>query len=204
MNANDATSTAENISQALLPFAEADLLRVRIRPSEFARLMETDKSTVSRWIARNLISLGADGRLDPNQAMRQLLRNGDGARLRVRLVRRAFADLGDLRAEAARVASLEAALDAARADAEFNEAAASELAEQVDSLLRHFRDDWRELARLPASTVRAAIDAWQADLDAGDLDWTETSILDMTSSPDDEEMEGGMRASGESEGGGAA
>lgn len=189
-------------SAQMLPFAPGDLDRcgVRMNRAEFARFLGVSKQAVGDWTRAGKITLGPDSLLDPRQAVQQLLRNTDPARLRSKVLAPLVGEVGTLQR---RVTSLEAALAAARADAEFHEGAAGELAEQVDALLRHFRDDWRELARLPASTVRAAIDAWQADLDAGDLDWTETSILDMASSPDDEEMEGGMRASGESKGGGA-
>jgi hypothetical protein len=102
-----ATTAPENTPQAALPFAADELLRVRVRPADFARMIGVDKSTITRWIQRNVITLGTDGRINPEQAMRQLLRNADPGRTRARLVRRAFGDLGDLRARAAQAAVLE-------------------------------------------------------------------------------------------------
>ena len=113
MTTHIATQDAENTPtahpgrvQPLLPFGESELLRVRVRPAEFARMMSVDKSTVTRWVQKSHIALGADGRLDPNAAMRQLLRHGDPGQIRARLVRQAFADLNDLRAEASRASDL--------------------------------------------------------------------------------------------------
>ena len=120
------TATHEGISEPknsegckprLLPFAEEDLLRVRVRPVDFGRMVGVDKSTVTRWIQKGHISLGADGRVDPEVAMKQLLRNGDPGQMRARLVRQAFADMSDLRAQANRAAELEQQLHELRIEA---------------------------------------------------------------------------------------
>lgn len=99
-------SAAPGKDQPFLPFAETELLAVRLRPAEFARCIGVTKQSVSRWIADGKVTLGADGRLNPTAAMRQLLRTGDPGRIRARLVRQAFADMGDLRAMAARADEL--------------------------------------------------------------------------------------------------
>jgi hypothetical protein len=173
------TDLPKTAGQPLLPFAETELLHVRILPSEFARSLGVNKSTVSRWLKAGTISAGADGRIDPQRATRQLLRNGDPGRFRARIIRQAFGDLAELRGQADRAAGLERELAAAREDAEFHEAAAIEQIGVVDALLRHIRDDWGELHRLPTSAALAAIDAWEAELNAGTLDWQEVSILDL-------------------------
>jgi hypothetical protein len=99
-------SAPSSKAQQLLPFAETELLAVRLRPAEFARCIGVTKQSVSRWIADSKVTLGADGRINPTAAMRQLLRTGDPGRIRARLVRQAFADMGDLRAQAARADEL--------------------------------------------------------------------------------------------------
>lgn len=101
------TSPEKTTGQPLLPFNESELLRVKILPSEFARSLNVHKSTVSRWLKNGTIAAGADGRIDPQRAVRQLLRNGDPGRFRSRLIRQAFGDLSDLRAQADRAADLE-------------------------------------------------------------------------------------------------
>lgn len=181
----------------MLPFDPQQVTRlgIRVLPAEFARLIGTSKTSVSRWIQRGVITLGSDGRLDPREAVRQLLRNSDPARLRSKVLAPLVGEVGVLQR---RVADLEAQLAAARADVEFHEGAAGELAGQVEALLRHFRDDWHELRALPVAAALAAIDAWAADLDAGLLDWDEVSILYLAEFPKPESP-----AEGEEESGGA-
>lgn len=164
----------------LLPFAAGDLDRcgVRMNRAEFARFLGVSKQAVGDWTRAGKIVLGVDGLLDPRQAVQQLLRNTDPARLRSKVLAPLVGEVGTLQR---RVAELESQLAAARADIEFHEGAAAELAEQVDAILRHFRDDWLELRALPARTALEAIDQWEADLDAGLLDWSEVSILDYVS-----------------------
>lgn len=164
----------------LLPFAPGDLDRcgVRMNRAEFARFLGVSKQAVGDWTRAGKITLGADGLLDPRQAVQQLLRNTDPARLRSKVLAPLVGEVGALQR---RVADLEAALAAARADVEFHEGAAAELIEQVRATIAHFRDDWFELRAMPARAALAAIDAWEADLDAGLLDWNEDSVLDYVS-----------------------
>lgn len=93
--------------QSLLPFDERDLLSLRVLPAEFSRMSGVSKQTVSRWISGGKITLGADGRLDPNVAMRQVLKNCDPGRVRARLIRQAYSDMADLRKQSAQVEEIE-------------------------------------------------------------------------------------------------
>lgn len=102
--------------QSPLPFPEPELLAVRLLPAEFARAVGVSKQSVSRWIAAGKVTLGCDGRMNPNHAMRELLRNGDPGRIRARLIRLAVADLGELRTEAARADALTQELEEVRAE----------------------------------------------------------------------------------------
>lgn len=159
----DAASIA-NKAQSPLPFDERDLLAVRLLPAEFSRVVGVSKQTVSRWIRDEKVTLGADGRLDPTKAFRQLLRTGNPGRIRARLVRQAFADMADLRAQAARANELAlqvAALVESKAIAELD---ADREYDIIDNWLRIFA---AEIANAPAS-VRAELDeaAWRAYVSA--------------------------------------
>ena len=99
--------TPETAVSSLLPFDEKDLLSIRLLPAEFARAAGVSKQTVSRWIQQDKITLGADGRLDPNVAMRQVLKNSTPGRVRARLVKQAYSDMAGLREEASRASILE-------------------------------------------------------------------------------------------------
>ena len=106
--------TPETAVSSLLPFDEKDLLAIRLLPAEFARAAGVSKQTVSRWIQQDKITLGADGRLDPNVAMRQVLKNSTPGRVRARLVKQAYSDMAGLREEASRAAILEEQLAEAK------------------------------------------------------------------------------------------
>ena len=67
-------SAGPGAGSSLLPFAESDMLAVRLLPAEFARTVGVSRQTVSQWIKQGKVTLGADGRLDPTRAFRQLLR----------------------------------------------------------------------------------------------------------------------------------
>lgn len=151
-NSDSATSGK---AQPFLPFAETELLAVRLRPAEFARCIGVTKQSVSRWIADGKVTLGADGRLNPTAAMRQLLRTGDPGRIRARLIRQAFTDLGDLRAQAARADEL--GLKAATL-AEQIEVERFSADQDYDTLERWLDEFKRRLGETPPE-IRAQLDA---------------------------------------------
>jgi len=112
-----------------------ELLRVRVLPAEFSRLLGVSKTTVSRWIAAGKIAINpVDGRLDLQTGVQQVLSNTSPGRMRARALRVAVGDLAQLRRTAAeadeRVAEVEARLGAELA-------AARRRIEYLD----HFADD---------------------------------------------------------------
>ena len=128
---HDASSNNENedmksATSSLLPFDEKDLLAIRLLPAEFARAAGVSKQTVSRWIKQDKITLGADGRLDPNVAMRQVIKNSTPGRVRARFVKQAYSDMAGLREEASRASILEEQLAEARNRVSFLEGFAKE------------------------------------------------------------------------------
>jgi hypothetical protein len=118
---NQAPATSEKAQSSLPLLADsAALLRVRVLPAEFARLIGVSKQSVSRWIADGKITINAlDGRLDVQAATEQLLRTSDAGRMRSRVLKAAVASVSQLRQSAAeaddRIAEVQADLDALRA-----------------------------------------------------------------------------------------
>jgi hypothetical protein len=167
---NREISQGKHGTQSLpLPMDAPELLKVRIIPTEFARLLGVSKQTVSIWIKTGKITINPlDGRLDPQQAFRQLLRNTDPGKLRVRLLRQAVDEVNDLRQAVAdglkREESLEAQLAQARARIGYLEYAWADSA-CMDEYRRHaLIERWPELRALPDES------AWRAALDRIDYD----------------------------------
>ncbi|MFN3544937.1 MAG: hypothetical protein ACK4UX_08820, partial [Thiobacillus sp.] len=134
-----------------------ELLRIRILPAQFARVLGVSKQSVSRWVKDGWVTLGADGRLDPTVAVNQLLRRCDPGRMRARWLRQAVGDIQDLRT----------ALAAAEARAD---AAVAELAETRANLAAC--DRWNDSAELAAELFRDAIVEANAELRAAETsDW---------------------------------
>jgi hypothetical protein len=155
-----AALSGASAGQSSLPFPDAALLAVRLLPSEFARAVGVSKQCVSLWIKNEKVTLGADGRLNPQAAMKQLLRTGNPGRIRARIVRQAFADMGDLRAEAARASDLAqqlAALEARRLNAEI-------AADRDHETLERWLDEFARLIGDSAPLIRSTLDAedWRA------------------------------------------
>ena len=163
-------------SQPLLPFDPAALDRcgIRMHRAEFARFLGVSKQAVSDWTRAGKLTLGADGLLDPRQAVAQLLRTTDPTRLRAKVLAPLVRDVGLLQR---RVATLEAQLIEERGEAEFHEGASVELIHQMDALPRQLRAEWCDLRLLPAPQALAALDAWIANMHNGGLD-PELEIMD--------------------------
>lgn len=170
-------SAATGKDQPFLPFAETELLAVRLRPAEFARCIGTTKQSVSRWIADGKVTLGADGRINPTAAMRQLLRTGDPGRIRARLVRQAFSDMGDLRAQAARADELGLKAAQLAEQIEVERFSADQDYETLERWLDEFK---RRMAETPLD-VRAGLDADAWRLYVGE---TLTRVMEASSLDD--------------------
>lgn len=142
-----------------LPFAPGALDRsgLHLTRAEFARFLGVSKQAVGEWVTAGKITLGADGRLDPRQAVSQLLRNSDPARLRAKVLEPLVRDVGLMQKK---VADLERALAAATEDASFHEESADELATQQIAFDTALRDERDVLVTLPADKVIDGIVAW--------------------------------------------
>lgn len=88
--------TLENMRPSILPFDPAELVAMRVKPAQFARMSGVSKQAVSMWIKEGKVTLGPDGLLDPVVASRQVFERTDPARLRARIFREAVAPYGDL------------------------------------------------------------------------------------------------------------
>lgn len=141
-----------------------ELLRLRIRPAEFARLLGVSKQCVSIWIRQGKIGQPnhLDGRIDVQRSIQDVLRNTAPGRLRSRVLKQAVSDALELRENLAR----------AEGRAEIAEAALREAKEAIDSLERWIADGdahevaFRSLLIEHAATLGAASpEAWTKTLD---------------------------------------
>lgn len=148
-----------------LDFDPRDLMSMRMRPAEFARLCKVSRQSVSVWIKQGLVTLGPDGLLDPVKASREILARADPARLRARVFREAMVDTPALRR---RVRELEQELAderAARARAleDLSEKRAmsihfDDLAERVTVFLDALQELMPSLSHAPADFVSQELD----------------------------------------------
>lgn len=146
-------------NQTMLPFAGGDLDRsgIRLTRAEFARFLGVSKQTVTDWVKSGKVVLGADGRLDPRQAVSQLLRSSDPARLRAKVLEPLARDVGIMQKK---ITDLERDLSAATEDASFHEECAGEMAKQLNTFDKRLREERDELVTLPTDKVIDSITAW--------------------------------------------
>lgn len=149
-------------NQPMLPFSGGDLDRsgIRLTRAEFARFLEVSKQAVTDWVKSGKVVLGADGRLDPRQAVSQLLRSTDPARLRSKVLAPLVKDVGKYQQ---RIADLESSQAAAKEAQEFAEDGVTELLALINSLQMRLRTEWEYLCALDSDTAMAAISAWLAE-----------------------------------------
>ncbi len=130
---------------------------IRVTRAEFSRIMGCSKQAVTEWVKSGRVTLGADGRLDPRQAVAQLLRTGDPSRLRSKVLAPL---VSELQRQAAKISKLAAAAAAAAEDAEFFETSASDLSQLLDQFKKRLLAEWADLVRLPPGESLAAILGW--------------------------------------------
>lgn len=161
----------------ILPFESGALDRsgLRLTRAEFARFLGVSKQAVGEWVTAGKITLGADGRLDPRQAVSQLIRNTDPARIRAKVLEPLARDIGKLQQ---RIAELEAKLAQAAENADFHEEASYELIDQWAALVRNLNDERDGLALLPTDKVVDAIIVWMKRVANEGAGATNLAILD--------------------------
>lgn len=170
-----------------------DDYNLRVLRSELARMMGVSKPTISEWAKAGWITIGADNRIDPRQAVASLLKRRDPARIRSKVLAPLIADIAGRDREIERlralVEDLRRRLAEANEAADFEEASALGTLGLLDDLRIRLRADWPALAALPDLAGPAAVGAW---LDAARMDGSdfETSILEYLAAPGDTE-EGG-------------
>lgn len=153
----------EKTTSSLQFLADApELLKVRILPAEFARLLGVSKQTVSQWIKKGHVSINPlDGRLDVTTAVQQVLRNTDPGRLRARVLRQAVQDVQSLRLAAAeadeRVAAVQAQLDDAQRKIRHSNAYADDVDCLLDNVLKLLREREADFRASPDSAAWAEL-----------------------------------------------
>lgn len=142
-----------------LPFASSEIetAGIRVTRAEFSRLMGCSKQAVTDWVKAGRVIVGADGRLDPRQAVRSLLATGDPAKIRARVLAPLVAEMDKLRQ---RIAALESALAREKENAEFHEAAASELNAIIEATHYRLALGWSDLQTKPQDAALLALELW--------------------------------------------
>lgn len=183
----DAASPSASTFELPLLANHKELLRLRVRPAEFARLLGVSKQCVSIWIREGKIGQPnqLDGRIDVQRSIQDVLRNTSPGRLRSRVLKQAVSDALELRENLARVEDR----------AEIAEAALRDAKESLDYLERWIADGdahasaFHALLIEQAETLRAVPpEAWAQTLaDLSDAAWDVVDVaagLELNDVPD--------------------
>lgn len=182
----DRTDELAGISStaSLLSSNEQMLAGIRVTRAQFARMMGCSRQAVTEWVNAGRLTVGADGRFDPCKAVADLLRTGDPARLRAKVLQPLVAELAGYRA---RITDIEAALGksmmesqalraelaAAKENADFEAGAASEFCDIFNALIDQLPATWHALSAMPENAGADIIIGWlqQSCIDgrAGDI-----------------------------------
>lgn len=184
-------------ASSTLPFDPAQLMGMRVRPAQFAKMCGVSKQAVSQWIQRGTITLLPDGTLDPVKASRQVVDNSDPTRLRARIFKTAMQSRDDLTERIkqleSKVDALKEKLRAVRTRARDDEAA------RVARFCSAIEDHFEGLVRAErAGELEAQLD----DLAAWAFGWNEaTEPTDAPPTPDNAfpspEFDGASKGAGE-------
>lgn len=125
---------------------ELSRMAIRVRQSELAKILDCSRQAVNLWVRDGKIKLDADGRINPQQAIAQLLRSTDPALLRSRVLAPLVQNLCFLRE---RNEQLQDELTLAQENSEFHESASSGLLSVLDSLSQQLSAEWADIHALP-------------------------------------------------------
>ncbi len=172
----DPQAGACRVSENLSLLSSDDTLRagIRVTRAEFARMMGVSRQAVTDWVRSGRLTVGADQRFDPAKAVAGLLRTGDPARLRAKVLQPMADELAGYRG---RIVELEAALGQAlqmveklraqpsevaklRESLEFQEGAIQEYCELFDALRKEIQTHWPALVALPDNDGVDVIIGW--------------------------------------------
>jgi len=157
---------------SLLSNSDELVAGIRVTRAQFAKMMGCSRQAVTEWVRAGRLTVGPDGRFDPRTAVASLLRTGDPARLRAKVLQPLAAELQTLRG---RIVDLEAALGQALRTIEternerkriideaieFHEGAAAELLDIFEALREQIATAWPVLAELPANRGAEVIVEW--------------------------------------------
>lgn len=164
-------------SQELLSLLPPDPA-LRVKQSEFARLVGVSRQTVSQWVKKGVIVPYPDGRFCPKEAARRVIGYTDPSRLRAKILRPLSDDVATLRKEALD-ANRRADLEAKRADAAERELRHADAA--VDRLGELVIQNRAEIAQLePGSEIA---DEYWMDLHYRALEETASAAGPSESTP---------------------
>jgi hypothetical protein len=167
------TDAKQKIKAASLPLnSDEPTAGIRVTRAQFAKMMGCSRQAVTEWVRAGRLTVGSDGRFDPRAAVASLLRTGDPARLRARVLQPLAAELQALRG---RIVDLEAALGQAlrtieteRTErermideaVEFHEGAAAELLDIFEALREQIATAWPVLSELPENAGPGIVIGW--------------------------------------------
>lgn len=148
---------SKNLSLDLLSSDEAERAGIRVTRAEFSRMMGCSRQCVTDWVQSRRIVVGADGRFDPRQAVASLLRTGDPARIRAKVLEPLVRDIGQ---RDRRIADLEAKLAAALEDAAYHEENVIEVLGKLEAFQQVLAVDWEFLHTVPPGDGLASVLSW--------------------------------------------
>ena len=154
----DSDYEAENRPKNLpLPFGSisAEMAGIRVTRAQLAVLLGVSKQSCSEWVKSGRIRLGADGRVDPRQAVAQLLKTGSPTRLRSAVLAPLVQELTQCHQ---RIAALETDLSNERESLEFQEEASSEYCALFSALQDQIERDWPAIVAAGADALLAWLD----------------------------------------------
>lgn len=148
-------------SSAQRSAGDVDSPGITLTPAGFARLMGVSRQCVSTWVRGGKISLDADGRLDPQKAVEELLRNSVPGKLRARALAPLLRDVKALQQQ---LAELKARLAQAEEERDFHESAAEELLKISELTMKQIALEWATLRTVSAEEIGVRLEKiyWHA------------------------------------------
>lgn len=130
---------------------------IRVTRAEFSRMMGCSRQAVSDWVNTGRVTVGADGRFDPRQAVASLLKTGDPSRIRAKVLEPLVKDIEH---RDRRIFALESALASSNESSAFHEGSADELLQIFEKLKGLIKDEWSDLLKFDPLTSQLAMLAW--------------------------------------------